>query len=121
MADLALDNSGDLLFTNGNLTLFIDDDALVQHLQIRLRFFLAEWFLDTRLGIPYFENVLVKNPNLVIVRGILRQVILTTPGVASIEVFEFVFDGATRKMDFDFTVRKTDGEILVFDREFIIT
>ena len=121
MADLALTEDGDLKITDNALTIVDGDEALRQHLAIRLRFFLGEWFLDNRIGIPYFDDVLIKNPNLVLVRGILRSAISTTPGVESIERFEFEFDGATRKMELDFTVRKTaDGGLLDFNKEFII-
>jgi len=121
MADLALNEEGDLLLTDNSLAVVEGDDAIVQHLAIRLQFFLGEWFLDTRLGVPYFNQVLIKNPNLVVVRGLFRQVILTTPGVDTIEEFELDFDQAARKLTVTFTVRKsTDGGLLDFSREFII-
>jgi hypothetical protein len=122
MADLQLDPAtNDILVTDDALAIVEDGDAIIQHLAIRLRFFLGEWFLDTRLGIPYFDSVLVKNPNLVLVRGILRNAILTTPGVLSLESFAFDFDNANRVMAVDFTVRRDDtGELLDFSKEFII-
>lgn len=120
MSDIALDSDGDLLITKGALSLVIGDDAIVQNLQIRLQFFLGEWFLDTRLGMPYFEEILTKNPDLTRVRGIFRQAILTTRGIASIVSLNMNFDRATRALAVDFVVKKTDGEILAFDREFII-
>ena len=120
MSDIALDSDGDLLIENDALVLVEGDDAIVQHLSIRFRFVLGEWFLDTRLGIPYFDEILVKNPDFSRVRGILRQTILTTPGIASIEKFSLQFDGAIRKLTVSFLARKTDGEILEFNDEFII-
>ena len=120
MSDLALDSDGDLLFINGELQLVRGDDAIVQQLTIRMKFFLGEWFLDTRLGIPYFQEILVKNADLTRVRGIYRQTILTTPGISSIETFDLEFDGATRKLTVSFRARKIDGEILEFNRDFII-
>lgn len=121
MADLALDSNHDLLIEDDKLSIVDGDDALVQHLTIRLRFFRKEWFLDARVGVPYYDKILIKNPRLVTVRGILRQAILTTPGVATIERFDFVYDNAIRKMQLDFSVRKeADGELLDFSREFIV-
>jgi hypothetical protein len=122
MSDLQLDDNGDILVTNDALTLVDGDAAIRQHLTIRLRFFLGEWFLDSRLGVPYFGSVLVKNPNLVLVRGIMRQAILSTPGVASLERFDFTYTNATRKMELDFTVRRTsDGGLLDYSKEFIVS
>jgi len=122
MADLALDPlTGDILIKDAALSIVRGDDALLQHLALRLRFFLGEWFLDLRVGIPYFEDVLIKNPNLVTVQGIFREVILETPGVESISRFDLEVDPATRIMTLDFTVIKSaDGEPLDFSREFII-
>lgn len=122
MADLRLTDDGDLAIVDDALSIVDGEEALRQHLLIRLRFFLGEWFLDSRLGVPYFDSVLVKNPNLVLVRGIIRQAILTTPGVDSIESFDFTYTNATRRMELDFTVRRSDdGTLLDFSKEFIIS
>ena len=122
MADLRLTDDGDLAIVDDALSIVDGEEALRQHLLIRLRFFLGEWFLDSRLGVPYFDSVLVKNPNLVLVRGIIRQAILTTPGVDSIESFDFTYTNATRRMELNFTVRRSDdGTLLDFSKEFIIS
>jgi hypothetical protein len=121
MSDAALDIEGDLDTTGDQLSLVVDDDAIVQHLEIRFQFVFEEWFLDIRLGIPYFGEILIKNPDLTRVRGIFRQTILTTPGIAQIEEFSLDFEGAIRKLSTDFLARKTDGEILEFNKEFIIS
>ena len=120
MADLALDIEGDLLVTDDALSLVEGDDALVQNLVIRFQLFLGEWFLDTRIGVPYFGEILIKNPDLSRVRGIFRQVVLTTSGIESIEEFNLNFERSDRKLTVAFRARKTDEEILEFDREFII-
>ena len=120
MADLALDTDGDLLIANNAVVLVEGDDAIVQQLRIRFRFFLGEWFLDIRQGTPYYEEILIKNPDLSRVNGIFKQVILSTPGIASLEEFDLNFDGAERLLTVTFLARKTDGEILEFSEEFII-
>ena len=120
MADLQLDQNGDLLIQDDALKIVDGDDAIVQHLSIRLRFFKGEFFLDTRLGVPYFDQVLIKNPDLVSVRGILREVILETPGIDTIDAFSTEFDGLTRKLAVTFTATKIDGEVLDFSQEFLI-
>lgn len=121
MSDIALDADGDALFDDsGNLVLATGDDAIRQQMMIRFRFALGEWFLDTRQGVPYFSEILIKNPNLTRVRGIFRQLILTTPGIESIESFSLGLDSAVRKLVLRFSARKSDGEILEFDDAFII-
>ncbi len=121
MTDLKLDSTGDLLIEDDAFQLVDGDDAIVQHLSIRLRFFKGEFFLDTRLGIPYFDQVLIKNPSLVAIRGILREAILETPGIASLDAFSTAFDAATRKLTVEFTARKTEDDALLdFSQEFLI-
>ena len=120
MSDLALDNTGDLLVESDALSLVEGDDAIVQQLTVRFRFVLGEWFLDTRIGIPYFGDILIKNPELSRVRAIFQETVLTTPGVASLEEFNLTFEAAARKLVVSFRARKTDGEILDFNDEFII-
>lgn len=77
--DFALDlATGDLEIP---LRLVDGADAIAQRLLVRMSFFKGEWFLDTRLGIPYLENVFVRNPDLPFIEAMFRKVIKTTPGV----------------------------------------
>ena len=93
-AELELDRlTGDLKVP---LNILRGAAALSQRLTVRLLFFKREWFLDTRQGMPYFEAVLIKNPDLTLVQSIFRRAILSTPGVAAISKFRTVLDRATR-------------------------
>lgn len=121
MADLALSTVDfDVLIENDAMEIVDGDDAIVQHLKLRLQFFFAEWFLDKRLGVPYIQQILVKNPNLGAVRNIIREVVLETPGIASIDRFDLSVDAIIRKLTVGVTAVKDDGEILDFTGEFII-
>jgi len=51
--DLHLDSTGDLSWVEGI-------DAIAQHARVRLQFFLNEWFLDRREGIPFMREVFTK-------------------------------------------------------------
>lgn len=120
MADLALDkNTHDLDLTGDQLSLVSGVDAIRQHLAIRLQLFRGEWFLDTRVGIPYYQSILIKNPDLIAVRGIYTQAILATPGVESIGKFDLTFDTSIRKLVISFECVVDTGETLTFT-EFVI-
>lgn len=120
MADLKLDANGDLeIGPDGDLIIVRGLDAIMQHLRIRLQFFRGEWFLDTRLGIPYFEEVLRKAPDLNVVQSIIRDAITTTPGVISITEFSLDYDGVTRSLSLDGKALTTEG-VLTFSEIFII-
>ena len=66
MTDIALDldqNSPtyrDVQIVNGDLQLVGAGPAILQHILQRLGIFLGEWFLDNTIGVPYFQQVLVK-------------------------------------------------------------
>ena len=120
MADLKLDASGDLAVEDDNLVILTDDSAIAQNLSIRLKFFKGEWFLDLRIGVPYYQQILIKNPSLTVVRSIFREVILETAGIASISFFDLSVDSAIRLATLRFTALKDDGGTLDFSEEFII-
>jgi hypothetical protein len=120
MANLELDTAGDLLVTNNALTIVEGDAAIRQHLSTRLQFFKGEWPMDQRLGVPYYEYVLVKNPDLSLVRSIFRKAILDTPGIDTLEEFTLSYDNPSRVLGLSFTAKKTDGDLLDYSKEFII-
>jgi hypothetical protein len=115
MSDFKLDPvTGDLDLSTGDLQFVTGADAVAQHLLVRLRFYLGEWFLDTRVGIPYYSQILVKNPNLAAIRTTYRQAILSTPGVETLERMDLEFDAATRELALDFSARLA-GETVARD------
>jgi hypothetical protein len=76
-------------------------EAIRLRLIARLKFFKREWFLDLRQGMPYFEAVFVKNPDISLVQSIFRRAILSTPGVLTIARMVTSFNRATRKFTID--------------------
>lgn len=121
MTSLRLDaDTGDLDLSSGTVRLVDGADEIAQKIRIRLRFFLGEWFLDTRLGVPWFQKVLGKKRKKAIVDVYIKRVVLTTPGVQSIDSFSMTFDGVTRKLSVSFTCVTTAGEVLTFDDLFLI-
>ena len=112
MSDIALDTTDDdiLLDDSNDLTLTTGVDAIEQHLKQRLRTFLEEWFLDKRIGIPWFQQVLKKNPDEVIVDSVIKREIINTPGINELTEFSLDIDN-TRELDVDFRAQTTDGEI----------
>lgn len=85
-------NVGDIRLVNGD-SVFITDlgEAVAQHLRQRFNFFKGTWFLNLNEGIPYFEQVLVKNPDLSSIRSLFRRVIQETPGVARVNFVKLDF------------------------------
>ena len=118
--DLALDDDGDLFVGVEDLKVLDGADAIVQHIQIRLLFFLGDWFLDLRIGIPWLERILGKSRDLAVARRFLRSTVATTPGVSSIDKFVFDYEATTRALDVDMAATSDTGEPLEFNEELIL-
>jgi hypothetical protein len=114
--------AGDLALTNHAFALVEGVQQIRQRLASRLQFFLGEWFLDLRQGIPYFRDVLVKNPNLDVIRSLMRRVILDTPGTLSLVKLEIELDSSARTLSVAFEAVVEGGSIVVNagDRDFIV-
>lgn len=107
--DLILDPlTGDLRLDDGAPIAAAD---VAQAILIRLRFILGEWFLDTEAGLPYFERIFVKAPQIDQLRVLYRTEILETPGVRELLALEMDFDANARRLDVSFRADTDQGEI----------
>ena len=121
MVDLLLDPiTGDLDLSSNDLQLVTGVDAIVQQLTIRYRFFLGEWFLDTREGVPWYQRILIKNPGFSDVNAILRQVAVDTPHIAKVNRFDSSFDPTTRELTVALWAVSDEDEPVELNRPFII-
>lgn len=106
-----LDNGALELDDSGQLVLVENQDEVKQFLIQKLRAFRGEWFLDITLGVPYYESILVKNPNPTLIEALLVDEILATPGTLEILEFELDLDKATRELSLNLKVLGEDGII----------
>jgi len=112
MSDIRLDtDTGDILIRNGLLELTDKDDEVEQHLSQRFKMFKGEWFLDLLRGIPFFEKIFIKNPNVKTLDGIYTETILTTPGMTKLTSLELDFDSPNRSLKVTFEGLKVDGVV----------
>jgi hypothetical protein len=84
--DFRLDpTTGDLDLSGGRgLGLVRGAEAVVQSASVRLQFFSGEWFLDLGAGVPFFRDILVKNPSFPVVEAALRTALEEAPGIGEI-------------------------------------
>lgn len=113
MRDLALDPAtGDLLIESRALRLTVDGaEAVAQKLRVRLRLFQGEYVLDTRVGVPWYTDILGRHSRAT-VEAILRRVIATCPGVDALESFTLAINSA-RVASISFKVRANGEPITV--------
>jgi hypothetical protein len=119
MTDIKL-SGGDIDTSGAQFSLVNGNDAIAQHTAIRLQFFQNEWFLDARIGMPYYESILVKNPDLSTISAIFQDAILNTPGISTIDNFDINFNSSERLLSVSFQATTDEDEILDFSEEFII-
>ena len=113
MSDLALGTDGDLTLTDGgDLFLTTGQESIVQHLTQRLQTFLEEWFLDSRIGVPYLQHILKKNYDPIIIDTVLKSEIINTPGILELTSFDLDIDASTRLMTLTFEAKSTEGPII---------
>ena len=98
----------DLVLVDGNVPLYPGVD---QRIDCVLRTFLGEWWLDRTQGLPYFAEMLKKNPDLSVVRQAFAAVILSVPGVRKIIKLETKFTASTRTLSVNFEVQGTDATV----------
>lgn len=113
MAIVQVIPDGDLDLDGGDFVLIEGSRHVRQTILARFRFFLGEWFLDTREGVPYYRDILIKSPDRSVVRSVFLQVLTGTPGVLDVLSFDLLFDEQERTIRFSFEVQSTDGVVTV--------
>jgi hypothetical protein len=91
MTDLRLDPlTNDLIYTDGDLVTVADDpdartaDETRQRVEFVLRTQLGEWSFDTAFGIPYLEEILIKDFDLDQIKARLIGILGAVPGVTAV-------------------------------------
>ena len=92
-----------------------NQDYYEQKVFIELRFFLGEWFLDIDKGVPYYENIFIKNPTFSQVESIFKTTILDTTGIESLLTFEYSYEALTREYGLKFRAKTEDDEIINYN------
>jgi hypothetical protein len=109
--DIKLGIDGDILLEDGDLALVGGVDSIAQHVLIRVRLFLGEWFLDESRGVPYLQRIFVKKARPGLVQSLLRNAIEGTPGVRAVTELSIAADARTRKAVATWRATVDAGEI----------
>lgn len=93
--DILLDSTGDLLVTKeGDISLV---DSVAQKIRIKLLWFEGEWRWNTEEGLPYLENLPIKNPDTDTFESMVREKIFEVEEVTEVKDVEIVFEPKTRQ------------------------
>lgn len=108
-----LDSTGDLAIENDNLVMVDGAEEIRQLLIARLQTFYGEWFLDTSVGIPYFEVIFQKGINPSIIYSVFVEAITNTDGVLELEQLDILTETGSRQGQVDIACR-VDGGLIKF-------
>ncbi len=107
MKDILLDKKGDIALTEeGDISLVTSP---VQAVLIKLKWFFKEWVFDPEKGIPWFESILVKDPDIDGIKKRMIREMLDVDDVLEVPRLDISVDPKTRQADIRFTIR-TDKE-----------
>jgi len=102
MNDVLLTKDGDIVVTeNGDISL---TDSIRQAVAIRLKWIYHEWRLGPEFGLPWFEEIWVKNPNILKIKSLIRSEIVQVQGVDNAIVTNVQYDPKSRKAKFDYDI-----------------
>lgn len=112
MSTVLVDANGDWDLTGGRVTLATGAQETKQRVEGRLELFKGEWFRDQRVGMPYYQIVLVKNPDLDAIRTLILGVVAGTQGVKSVDEVSLVWDRARRKLAYTWRATHDSGAVI---------
>ena len=100
-----------ILSENNDLIIIGNAEQIAQQIKCRLQFWLGEWFLDNRKGLPYLDDVIIKKYSLQQIRAIFKAQIIAIEGVEKVNSLTLDLNRKTRILEVDFEVTTSYGLI----------
>jgi hypothetical protein len=111
-----LDANADMEFGKGQQNFTYGTYAVTQAIKTRLKLLKGEWWESLDEGLPLFQSILGQNGtanNLTIADVLIKERIVGTQDVTSIESFSSTYDSESRSYSFTATVNTKYGTALV--------
>lgn len=106
MLDMLLTRDHDLNITEwGDIQL---TESVRQAAKIRLLWFFEEWRFAPPLGVPYWEEILIKGPNIGRIRRIIREQCMLVREVQDVRNIKIEINANTRVARFTFDLALND-------------
>lgn len=103
LRNIAIDrDTGGFIFSGDQLQFVSDAESIRQAVRIRLKTIRGEFFLDPTLGVPWFDDVFIKNPDVRVIVAMLREEITGVRGVKDVVSMDFNFDKSSRALEISF-------------------
>jgi hypothetical protein len=112
---------GDLQLTpdGRELVLVTGPAKVAQSLRVGAQIFRGLWRYDRKVGVPYFQEILVAGPDLERVRRRFHEFLTGTDGVLSVTSLQIRFDRPAATIFVDFSVICDSGETLTDSLDFV--
>jgi len=99
----------DLILENGQLLTVSDSEYIPQKAKQILLTFKNEWYQNTTIGIPYFEAIFIKNPQIPNIQAIFRDAlkndtIMKSLGVTNVTIDSISLFPITRSLSVALTI-----------------
>lgn len=91
--DILLDGNGDLAFKGTDIVLA---NSVRQKIKIRLKWFFQEWRWDDEAGVPYFEYLFVKNPDIDQIKELVEEQIFNVDEITEVNDVSIEIDSLKR-------------------------
>jgi hypothetical protein len=102
MIDEAINTSHDIAYADHDGSVVEALLQVAQNIETRLRIIYGEWFLNTQIGVPWFDKVFVKNPDVSAIDIIIKSTVEETPEVVQLLEYSSSIDRAKRKLILSF-------------------
>lgn len=113
MKSFKLDSNGHIDISEQNFQIVSKIDAIAQRISNKLKTFRGEYFLDNRVGLPFFEDIFIKRYNLITIETLLKRTVLDIDEVTLLADFTISVDDEKRELSVSFSATVLD-EILTF-------
>ncbi|BFH10704.1 DUF2634 domain-containing protein [Paenibacillus melissococcoides] len=107
--NLRIDNTGDLVFSNGELQMVSGPEEIAQAARVVLGTNHDEWFLDPDAGANY-DVLLQKQPNEEAIRETVYSALDQVEQIQKVDSIDIRFDQAQRMLHIFFTATGVNGE-----------
>ena len=106
----AVGNTHDIVFEDGVLQTVSDEDYIKQKVKTLLLSIEGDFFLNTNIGLPYFDVFFVKNPDLDVIKQAVSDEVLNNDVLIKLGVTNLQF----RRVNIDERKRKLSVDILIY-------
>lgn len=108
--DFALDPATwDIYTVDGDWAMVSGADEVGQRCAVACKTFIGEWAYNVDLGLPWFGEILTKDPNIPRITDRFRTLIAGIDGVTEIQKLELTYNSAPRTLGVDCRINTVYG------------